>query len=206
MAYTDYDGAELLSQLLCYGGVEKHNEVAQELLKSFGGRLDGVFDSSSEKLAKFKGMTPGAVTLIKLIPDCANFYGQHMWDKNTCFKSTSQKGYYMADIIGSPPVENFYVVCLDKDGRVAKIKKLSEGGIAKAEIDIRKVVEIAIDCAATEVIVAHNHPSGNLNWSEQDVQVTRLLKNALMHVGIEEVDHFIVVNNEYISMKEAGVI
>ncbi len=201
-----YSSAELLSELLKFGGVENYKSVAKELLESFGGRLDGVFDSSSERLAKFRGMTPGAVTLIKLIPDCANFYGRHMWDKNACLKTTSEKGYYIADIIGSPPVENFYVMCLDKDGRVIKVKKLNEGSIAKAEIDIRKVVEIAIDCGAAEVIAAHNHPSGNLGWSEQDVLVTCQLKKALLHIGIENTDHFIVANSEYKSMKEAGVI
>ena len=197
---------EVLEKLLRYGGAANPGQLAEKLLNSFGGRLDSVLESDSISLNKFEGMSEGATVLLKLIPDCAGMYSKEQWKNKICLTTTAEKGYYVADIIGSPPTEKFFMLCFDKSGNLLCMKKMFEGGITHTGIDLREIVEYAMNSGAEKVVVAHNHPSGNMQWSKQDELVTRYIKKALEQVGIELDDHMVVCNNQYVSMKEAGII
>lgn len=196
---------DILSRLLRYALVNEHDKVAGELMEAFGGKIENIMDAPFDDLMRFKGMTDSAAVLLKLIPDCHRLCGIDRWSDTRVFKGTADMGCFLADRICSPATENFFAAFLDSKGKMLKFQRLSEGGVARTEISIRKVVELAINCRADRVIMAHNHPSGNLCCSAQDIEVTIQLKNALAGIDIALDDHFIVNGNEYWSMKENGV-
>jgi DNA repair protein RadC len=91
--------------------------------------------------------------------------------------------------------EEFVVLLLNKSNRVLGIYKASKGGISGVMVDIRLVMVAALKSLATGIIIAHNHPSGNLVPSIQDVELTARIDKACKLLDIELLDHIIVTSN-----------
>ena len=99
-----------------------------------------------------------------------------------------------------------YQLCLDRKGKLLACKKLGEGGVASADLDIRRLVENAILTGASAVILAHNHPSGVALPSQEDYAATDRAKEALAVVGVVLTDHIVVADGDYVSMADSGYI
>ena len=84
----------------------------------------------------------------------------------------TEVGTYLVDYIGEKTTEGFYVVCFDVSKKVIITEKVSEGSIAKIPVDPRMVVATALKHRATSVVLAHNHPSGTLHPSSEDIMET----------------------------------
>lgn len=85
-------------------------------------------------------------------------------------------------------------------------EKISEGGINATVVDVRIILRKAIECSASAILVAHNHPSGSLKPSEQDVRITKQIKQAANLMEIALVDHLIVSGSGYYSFMDEGVL
>ena len=83
---------------------------------------------------------------------------------------------------------------------------LNEGGVAGAELDVRRIVENAILTHASGVVLAHNHPSGIALPSAEDVAATARAKNALETIGVELVDHLIIADGDFVSLQQSGYL
>jgi len=93
--------------------------------------------------------------------------------------------------------ESVFAIFMDNSGRVIAWTKISQGGIAASIIDVRIVTKLALDTLATQIIICHNHPSGNLNPSKADIRVTEELKQCLGFFKIRLLDHFIISSDGY---------
>jgi DNA repair protein RadC len=102
--------------------------------------------------------------------------------------------------------EEFVVVCLNAAHQVVGWVKASRGGFDAAAVDPRLVFGIALQTASSALIVAHNHPSGELTPSEQDREVTRRLKEAGRLLGIAVLDHIILTRESSFSFSEHGLM
>ena len=102
--------------------------------------------------------------------------------------------------------ETVYQLCLDRKGKLLVCKRLGEGGVNSALLDIRKIMENAILSSASGVILSHNHPSGIALPSADDYAATDSVKQALATIGVELVDHIIVADNDYVSMADSGYL
>ncbi len=101
--------------------------------------------------------------------------------------------------------EQFVAVFLNRSNKVIGSAHLFSGGVTSTLVDIRIVVATALKLLTSAVIVAHNHPSGNLTQSEEDTRITRRLKEALELMDIKLLDHLIVgPNNDYFSFADTG--
>lgn len=103
-------------------------------------------------------------------------------------------------------VEQFKVMLLNHAGRVLGICTLSSGGITSTVVDPRQIFSVALKANATQIILAHNHPSGNLKASNQDYEVSRKLKAAGQLLDIRVSDHLIVSVEGFHSLASEGVI
>jgi DNA repair protein RadC len=99
-----------------------------------------------------------------------------------------------------------FLVCLNNAKEVLGWVKVSTGGLDSSTVDPRVVFGIALQTAATAIIVAHNHPSGSLKPSPQDEQVTRRLKQAGELLGIQVLDHLIITKDSAFSFVDKGMI
>lgn len=114
------------------------------------------------------------------------------------------KSLFPADTISLQ--EQFVVLYLNRANRVIGSYQLSKGGITGAIADVRLILSVALKTLATGLILAHNHPSGNLKPSEADIQLTQKVKDAAKLMDIEVLDHMILSSNGYFSFTDDGII
>lgn len=103
-------------------------------------------------------------------------------------------------------VEEFYMVMLNRNNNIIGISRISSGGMTGTVVDVRILAMAALGCAANSVVLIHNHPSGNKNPSEQDVNLTNKVKKGLEVLDIQLVDHIIIVPDSYSSFADEGLI
>lgn len=104
------------------------------------------------------------------------------------------------------PHEEFWVLLLNRMHQVVKKKRISEGGVSGTVADPKIIYKLALEDLASGVIVAHNHPSGNLKPSQSDIDLTRKLKEAGRFLEVQLLDHLIIANRNYFSFADEGLI
>lgn len=102
--------------------------------------------------------------------------------------------------------EEFFCIYLNRSNKVIKAEQLSKGGISGTVTDVRLLMKNAVLLTASGVIVAHNHPSGNLVPSESDSKITRKIKDAGQLLDIQLLDHLIIYDSEYYSFADNGLL
>ena len=102
--------------------------------------------------------------------------------------------------------EDFIILCLNGNHQAIGWVKVSSGGFNASVVDPRLVFAIALQTASTAIILAHNHPSGSVDPSEQDRAVTRQLKEAGRFLGIAVLDHVILTKEASLSFAESGLL
>ena len=112
----------------------------------------------------------------------------------------------MQPIIGELSHEEFWIIYLNNANKVISKSQLSKGGITGTLVDVRLVFKTAIEIGAVAIILSHNHPSGTLQPSEPDKQITKKLKLAGESLDIKILDHIIVTETGYFSFCDAGIL
>ncbi len=102
--------------------------------------------------------------------------------------------------------EHFYVAFLNRANYVTRCELLSVGGLSGTVVDVRMILNRALLLKSSAIILAHNHPSGNLNPSEQDRDITRKVKEACNLFDILLMDHLILSNHSYLSFADEGYL
>lgn len=97
--------------------------------------------------------------------------------------------------------ESFFIMLLDRKNQVTGWAKISQGGVAGTIVDLKIIMKYAIDCLASNVIFVHNHPSGSLVPSDQDISITNRAKEALKLIDITLLDHVIITDKTTTSFK-----
>ena len=201
----NFEPHNALELLLFYAIPRKDtNELAHVLMDTFGS-LNGVFDAPYEELIKVTGIGPNTAALLKLVPSLTRTY--YSSDARSVILDTSEKSgeYFLPYYIGQTE-EVVRLACLDAGGKVISNQILHRGSANAAEVNLRKIVNIALRNNAMGVILAHNHPGGLPLPSEEDVATTKSIREALMPMGILLMDHIIVAGQDYVSMARSGII
>jgi len=124
--------------------------------------------------------------------------------------STSMDCYkYILDIFDKDTInlrEDAIVLFLNRADRILGCYRISSGSITGTVVDIRIVLGIALKCLACGIILAHNHPSGEINPSHQDLELTKRLKDAAKLMEISLLDHLIITSDKYYSFADEGVL
>lgn len=102
--------------------------------------------------------------------------------------------------------EEVKLILLNRANIVIGIYEMSKGGISGSVVDNRIILAVALKCNATSIVLIHNHPSGNLNPSEQDKMITKKLKNACEVLDLTLLDHLIITKETYFSFSDNGII
>ena len=113
------------------------------------------------------------------------------------------KQFYVDDI---EIFENCFILLLNNSNKTIGYAKISQGGITGTVIDVRLIAKYAVDSLATSVILAHNHPSGNLHPSNADINLTEKAKKGLNLLDINILDHIILTSENYYSFADNGKI
>ena len=201
---TNFEDHNVLELLLFYSIPRSDtNEIAHELLNKFGS-LHGVFEAGMEDLMSVNGISRHSAVLIKMIPELFVVYGRDkVRDIQKINSSDDAKQFFIPRFYGKVR-EEVQLVLLDDKMNIIKWVKIYEGSVNSANVPIRKIVEIAIENRATNVIIAHNHPTGLILPSKDDLRATAKVREALALVDVKPLDHVIVSDNEAASLKDSG--
>jgi DNA repair protein RadC len=200
----NFDDHNVLELLLFYalprGDV---NPVAHALMERFG-TLAAVFDAPADELCKVPGVGENTATYIKLIPQAGRRYLMSRSRFDDILDSTKKAGEYLLPLFFAERDEVVYTICLDAKCKVLSCRLLFRGSVNSASVSIRKIVENALLCNSTSVIIAHNHTSGIALPSPEDQDTTRRIDAALKAVDIVLADHIIVADDDFISLADNG--
>lgn len=187
---------------LCLFAVYKRcdtNPLAHALLNKFG-NLEAVCNASVEELLSVDGIGPAAAEYIRLIPHIAKGYSMHTSIRNKQKFSTRESMYERCvALVKGNPNEVAYVLCFDSMRHLIKEVKIAEGSPGVVVIDPRKVMDAIAYTSTTGIMICHNHPSGVRSPSHQDFLTTSNIKRLVNSIGIELIDHIVVVDDDYVS-------
>lgn len=178
-------------------------DLGDRLLRAFRS-LRGLADASPEELAATPGVGPAKAAAILAAFELGKRLGTEPRARQVVRDPASVARLVM-DEMRYLDREQFRAVLLDTKHRVLGIPTISVGGLSASPIHAREVFKEAIRRSAAAVILVHNHPSGNPEPSADDVRVTAALRAAGQVVGIEVLDHLIVGEGQYVSLRERGL-
>ena len=200
-SFSDHEVLELLLFYALPRG--DTNPTAHALIDRFGS-LAAVLDAPLEELVRVPGIGEGAAALLKLAPQVGRRYLMSRASVGDILYSTQAAGKYIVPLFAGETEEAVYAVCLDGKYKVLGCRLLFRGSVNSAGVSVRRIVEAAISCNATSVILAHNHTSGPALPSEDDIKTTRRVRQALKAVDIELADHLIVADDDFVSLADSG--
>ena len=200
MALSD---AELVAILIGSGNREESAVgLCQRILAHANNNLNALGKLSITELMTFKGI--GEAKAISIVAALELGRRRRLEDALVLDKITSSKSVFelMQPIIGELPHEEFWIIYLNNSNKVIHKSQLSKGGITGTLVDTRLVLKEALQLGAVGLILAHNHPSGTLNPSEPDKQITNKLKMAAQSLDIKVLDHLIITETNYFSFAD----
>lgn len=122
------------------------------------------------------------------------------------FCSSSQLGYYLCDKLCGQEQEQLFVIFLNTKNKIIAEKLIFQGTLNKAIVHPRDIFRWAVLYNCAGFILVHNHPSGDPTPSQQDLEISKKIKNSSKMMGLEFIDHFIVTDKNYLSMRETNLL
>ena len=196
--------AELLAILLRTGtkGLDAV-ALARSLIKDLGS-LRGVFTANLCELQQHKGLGLAAYTQFAAVREIGKRLLSEEMQHLPVVSDSAALGEYLRLAIGWEKVEIMLALLLDKQQGIVSVEELSRGTVTEHTVYIREVAKKAIDKHAAALIIAHNHPAGGLQASDDDRIFTVNLTAALKLFDITLLDHFIVTAEKTVSFAEQG--
>lgn len=192
---------EILEMILFYAYPRRDtNEIAHRLINTFG-NLEAVMDAAYEDLLQVKDIGENAATLIVLL---SRYSKRYMKKANELKKEFTEEEIYNFLKARLCKEKNEIVVSIfcDNKGQFIKTAEIDRGTSTETAFRTRELVEAAIRCGASKVILAHNHPTGFAVPSQADLNATVDLREVLNQIDIELIDHIIVSDDDCFSMRK----
>lgn len=180
--------------------------IAQKLLSSVNFDLGALSKLSLAELKKHHGIGDAKAVTIAACLELGQRRKDVQFSKRTKIQSSNNIHQLMSSHFADLPHEEFWVVFLNRANAVIEKKCLSKGGISGTVADIRIILKGALECLASSIILCHNHPSGNLQASQEDILLTQKCKEAAMLMDIKLLDHLIFFENVYLSFCDEGML
>ena len=179
------------------------NPIAHELLSSFGS-LRKVLNAEPDALLSVKGMTANAALFLTSLPDLYTTYLNS--EREFEVRNLRDAATRIMAMIGGKEKEHLVMMCLDEAGYLIRVVDFTDTKRRSVRFDRDKIVSVAVACKAKKVVLGHNHPSGNLVPSDEDIVATNRISQALRMVGVELIDHVIVSERDYYSLQQHNCI
>lgn len=199
--------SELLAILLASGSREETAvQLAQRILQENKNSINELAKLQLNDLKKFKGVGEAkAVTIAAALEIGRRRTDESLEEK---IKISSSKHAYsiLKSKLSDLPHEEFWVLYMNRSNSLIKKECISKGGISGTVVDIRLILKPAIECLASSIILAHNHPSGNLKASQEDINLTKKTKEAAKLMDISLQDHLIIGDQAYLSFADEGML
>jgi len=197
---------EILELLLGLAQIRKDTKpLAKELLRRFGS-VRGVMDARAEELLHVPGFSAGTLALWKLLREFMSRYAAAPLCRREAIENPRQIEQMARVRLAGCSNEEIWAALLDAGKRFLAWVRMSEGTVNASSLCIRNLLEQAVLCRASGIILVHNHPGGSDKPSGADIEATRHLRHAACTLGITLHDHLVLSEANCYSFKEEGFL
>ena len=200
--------AELLAIILRTGTGQMNTvDVGRELLKSAGGRLNGIASMSVGAMCHIDGIGPSkAATVAAVFELCRRCTYEHIMPDKMPVSSSKAVFRTMYPHMRNLDHEECWVLLLNRANYLISKEKMSSGGFSATIVDTKAILHRALEKKASAIILIHNHPSGNALPGQADIKQTQMLKKALSTCDLQMLDHVIIAGNSYYSFADEQLV
>lgn len=200
---------ELLAIILRTGTSNKPAlKIAEEVLDTkdaYQGKLTGLYHKSLKELMEIDGIGEVKAIKLKCLTELSLRMAKERLENRVVFTNPSDIAEYYMETCRHLEVEKVFLLCLDNQLRLIKEYELSKGTINTSLISPREIFIEALNAKAVYILLIHNHPSGNPSPSKADIQITLKVLEAGEIIDIKLLDHIIIGDHSYVSLKEQKI-
>lgn len=199
--------SELLAIIMRNGSrKETAIELARKILDSVGNNWHELSKLSLQDLMKFHGV--GQVKAIEISVALEIGRRRAAQEIPEKIKITDSKATFsvLHPFLSDLQTEEFWAIFLNQNNKILHKTRLTSGGINQSIVDVRVLFKLALEHFSTGLIIAHNHPSGSLKPSQEDIKITKTIKEASNILQITLLDHIIIAQNSYFSFADEGLL
>ncbi len=199
--------AELLAIIMGSGNREDSAvELGRKILSSVANNWHNLSLLQIPDLMKFKGIGEAKAISIAVALEIGRRRASQEVPEKVQVTSSQESYKILLPYLSDLQTEEFWAIFLNQNNRVLGKSKLSSGGINQSVVDVRILFKMALEHLATGLIIAHNHPSGNLKPSSEDVKITKQIAEAGKILNIQLLDHLIITQNSYLSFADENLL
>ncbi len=198
--------AELLAILIGSGSRNQSAvDLSRQILQDMNNDLRILSQKSVVELTKYKGI--GQAKAVSIVA-AMELVRRKKFNTNDKLKINSSKQIYqeMYSLLSDIKHEEFWAVYLDRKNAIINKKQISLGGVSSTTVDTKIIFKNALDLLASGMILVHNHPSGSLKPSKQDIDLTKKIKDGSKLLDISLIDHIIIAGETYYSFADRGAL
>jgi DNA repair protein RadC len=200
--------SELLAIILGSGSIgESAVDLSKRILRDHNNNLNELGKITIKDLVKkYKGV--GEAKAINII--AALELGRRRQDTDPLQRSTikSSKDAFniLYPLVADLPHEEFWILLCNRANKVIHSLSIGRGGVASVVVDVKIILKSALEHLASSIVLCHNHPSGNLKPSNEDIKITKRLQEAGALLDITVIDHLIIGDMHYYSFADEGIL
>ena len=199
--------AELLAILLSSGNKEETAiQLAQRILNDNHNSINQLAKLQLNDLKKYKGVGEAKAVSILAALEIGRRRTDEGVDEKIKVNSSAIAYKLLKSKLSDLSHEEFWVIYLSRNNSVIKLECISKGGVSGTVVDTKLIMKPGIECLASAIILAHNHPSGNLQPSQQDISLTKKIKEVSLYLDIILQDHIIIGDQAYFSFADEGIL
>ena len=211
--FNGFEDYEVLELLLFYVIPRRDTKaIAKELIAKFK-TLANVLKADNKELKTINGLGDVAITFLKMMGALPEKIYEDKLKNEKIIKDDTNKITnkeillnFLRNKIGYKDVEKFYVIYLSSSNEVLAFEESSSGTLDRSSIYPREIYKRVIMENAKSIIIAHNHPSGNISPSKCDIDITNEIAKGLKNFGALLIEHIIITRDSYFSFLEEGLI
>ncbi|MFV0507207.1 MAG: RadC family protein [Bacteroidales bacterium] len=203
---TCLSNAELITILLGKGGKEEGAfDLSKRILATQDNKLQNLAKLSLDDLMKFKGIGEAKAAVLSAAFELGKRRGMST-EQRIIIKGSKDVDAYIGAELRDLRQEEFWVILLSRSNSVIERRRVSVGGVSEAFVDAKVIYKLALDKLASSIILVHNHPSGSMKPSSNDISITKSIKSGCDLLGISLLDHIIITSSEYFSFADDNTI
>ena len=199
--------AELIAILIGSGNREESAiELCKRILNESQNNLNELAKLTVSDLTKFKGIGEAkAISIVAALELGRRRKSEEILEK-VQVSSSNQVYEYIKSVLTDLPHEEFWIVLLNRANKIIGKQLIGRGGVSQTTADVKVIFKKSIDKLASAIILAHNHPSGNLKPSPSDISLTKKVVEGANLLDLKVLDHLIIGDGNYLSFADEGLI
>lgn len=204
---TSLSDSELLAIIMSSGSREESAvDLARRILESVDNNWHNLSLLSISDLIKFKGIGEAKAISISAALEIGRRKSSQEVPERSKIDNSKDAFKFFHPLLADLQTEEFWVLFLNQNNRILGKAQLSTGGINFSLVDLRVLFKLALDSFCSAIMIAHNHPSGNLKPSQADIKITKEISDAGKTLNIQLLDHLIITQKTYYSFADENMI